>query len=298
MDGARVTESDVARTTYSLRIRDVGHVDASVVMYFHGTPGSRLDLGFGEADAIASGIRLVSFDRPGYGGSTSSSFSLTSVADDARAIADHLGTEEFATLGHSGGGPFALATAAALPKRVRRVGVSSGAGPFALVPGAIDQLDDGDRAALAHLPNDPLAAALGFAAGFEPLVDVFATGSDADIMNAFGALLSPRDRAIVQDAAIAGAIARSMRESLSHGVQGAGWDNVSWVGPWDFNVAAVNCPVLLWYGDDDRFAPIAHGLWLRDHLSKPQLTQRPGEGHFGICEHLDDMLAALVTGVA
>jgi hypothetical protein len=67
-------------------------------MYFHGTPSSRLDLCFGEQLAAEYGVRLVSFDRPGYGGSTPASFGLASIAADAHAIADELGIARFATL--------------------------------------------------------------------------------------------------------------------------------------------------------------------------------------------------------
>jgi pimeloyl-ACP methyl ester carboxylesterase len=76
-----------------------------VVIYFHGTPGSRLDLGFGEHMAGEQGVRLVTFDRPGYGRSTAAPFGLASIAADAHAVADGLGVARFATLGMSGGGP-------------------------------------------------------------------------------------------------------------------------------------------------------------------------------------------------
>jgi pimeloyl-ACP methyl ester carboxylesterase len=69
-----------------------------------GPRASRLDLCFGEQLAAERGIRLVSFDRPGYGGSTAAPFGLASIAADAHAIADELAVDRFATLGWSGGG--------------------------------------------------------------------------------------------------------------------------------------------------------------------------------------------------
>jgi len=147
-----------------------------VVIHFHGTPGSRLDLSFGEHIAGEQGVRLVTFDRPGYGGSTAAPFGLASIAADAHAVADGLGVARFATLGMSGGGPGALAAATVPGDRVIRAGVASGAAPFQLVPGALDHLDDNDRAAIKALPADPAAAAAGFGAGFEPLIDAVAHG--------------------------------------------------------------------------------------------------------------------------
>ncbi len=50
-------------------------------------------------------------------------------------------------------------------------------------------------------------------------------------------------------------VAETMREALRQGTSGASWDNVCWIGRWDIDLSAVRCPVLLWYGSKDRFAP-------------------------------------------
>jgi len=106
------SERDVIVEDRTVRIREAGDPNGSPV-YFHGTPGSRLDLAFGDEIAAAERFRLLSFDRPGRGGSSPCLFGLLSVGRDALNIAGQLGVERFATLGLSGGGPFALATAAA-----------------------------------------------------------------------------------------------------------------------------------------------------------------------------------------
>ncbi|MEP7036161.1 MAG: alpha/beta hydrolase [Dermatophilaceae bacterium] len=266
-------------------------------MYFHGTPGSRLDLGFGEQIAVEQGVRLVSFDRPGYGGSTPSPFGLESIARDAEAVADHLGVDTFATLGQSGGGPFSLAAATVLVDRVAKAGVASGAGPFQLVPGGLDSLEADDRAAVGLLPGDPAAAASGFAAGLESAVPVFRTAEPSQIAAVFEGLLSPHDRVVMQEDRFSTGFATTMREALSQGTSGSGWDNVAWVGPWDVDVTAIDCPVVLWYGDEDLFVPVAHGLWLRDHIPKARLVLRTGEGHLGLLEHFGEMIDELTQAL-
>jgi pimeloyl-ACP methyl ester carboxylesterase len=286
-------ETEVDRGGRDVRVRDAGDPGGSVVMYFHGTPGSRLDLGYDEQLPAGRGVRLVSFDRPGYGGSTPAPFGLASVAADAHAIADALGVDRFATLGFSGGGPGALAAATVGGGRVSRVGLASGAAPFQLVPGLLDELDATDRAALALLPDDPEAAAAGFGAGFEPLVELAKDPGGPGVAPAFADTLSPRDRELFSDRAFLSAFETSMRESLRQGSSGGGWDNVSWIGDWDVDLSAVRCPVLLWCGTDDRFAPPAHGRWLAENLPQARLVMREGEGHFGIVEHLGEMLDAL-----
>jgi pimeloyl-ACP methyl ester carboxylesterase len=288
-------ETDVAREGRSLRARDTGDPDGKAVLYFHATPGSRLDLAFADELAASVGVRLVSFDRPGYGGSTPASYTLASIARDAGAVADALGIDSFATLGQSGGGPFSLAAGAVLPGRVTRVGVAAGGGPFDKVPGALDALDDNDRQALALLPHDVDGAARGFAAGFEPLVSLFRESAVEDVVRAFHDSLSTRDREIVDDTRLATALGTSMKESLRQGASGGGWDNVAWVGPWDIDPATITAPVLLWYGGEDRFCSPAHGAWLRDHVPDARLVLREAEGHLGFMEHTEEMLLALTT---
>jgi pimeloyl-ACP methyl ester carboxylesterase len=262
-------------------------------LYFHGTPGSRLDLAFGDRITMQSGVRLVSFDRPGFGGSSAGSFGLMTVARDALVIADHLGLEEFATLGLSGGGPYALAAALLGPDRVTRVGVASGAGPFQEVPGAIEGLSGIDRQAVALLPGDPDAAAATFASGFG--VAALLDEDDDAFRAAFEPVLSARDRLIVADPSIGSAFIASIREGLRQGALGAGWDNVAWVGPWEIDVSSITTEVLLWYGEEDLMAPPEHGHWLAEHLPNAHLVMRDGEGHLGLIDHFAEVVQALIA---
>lgn len=289
------SESQLARGNRTLRVRDAGDREGRPVVYCHATPGSRLDMSFADDLATALGVRLVSFDRPGYGGSSSAPFGLVSVAHDAAAVADALGLDRFATLGQSGGGPFSLAVAAVLGDRVTRAGVAAGGGPFDLVPDAIASLDDNDTAALALLPGDPTGAAKGFADGFEDFATMFQASTPTEIIANFRPMLSPRDIEIADDPHVAAELGASMKESLRQGTSCAGWDNVAWVGPWEIDVSAVGSPVLLWYGGDDRFCRPEHGVWLRDHLPDAHLVLREGDGHFGFIEHAEEMLTALTS---
>jgi pimeloyl-ACP methyl ester carboxylesterase len=290
-----MTETDLHVGHHQLRVRDAGDPQGHPALYFHGTPGSRLDMAFADDLAVDLGVRIVSFDRPGYGRSPAARFGLVSVARDAAAIADELGIDRFATLGQSGGGPFALATAAVLGSRIARVGVASGCGPFDRVPGAVQSLDDNDRAALALLPGDPVMAAQGFARGFEPLVSTFRGASPAQVAAGLQGMVSSHDRKLMRDNRVASAFGQSMKESLRQGSHGAGWDNVAWVGPWEVDPTTISCQVLLWFGDEDPLCPPAHGVWLRDNLPRAELLLRSGEGHLGFLEHTAEMLTALTA---
>jgi pimeloyl-ACP methyl ester carboxylesterase len=274
----------------SVCVRLAGDPEGFPVVFFHGTPGSRLDLAHGDDLSVAAGVCLISFDRPGYGGSPPVPFGLTRVAQIALGLADQLDVDRFATLGFSGGGPFALATGAVGGGRVTRIGIASGAGPFQHVPGAIEGLSEFDREALALLPDKLAEAAAAFAG---PLRVATRRGEDA-IRVDFAPFLSARDRELFTDPVVIGAFIASIREGLRKGADGGGWDNVAWVGAWDFDIAMVEQEVLLWYGDEDLMSPPAHAYWLNEHLPRAQLVMRSGEGHLGVFEHLHEMLPALV----
>ena len=111
---------------------EVGDPSGQPVVHLHGTPGTAGSGALLEDAARRNGVRLLAVSRPGYGRSTTTPPGL-GVARDVGELASGLGIEEFAVLGVSGGGPFALATAAALPARVRRVLIAASPGPVHLL---------------------------------------------------------------------------------------------------------------------------------------------------------------------
>ena len=242
-------------------------------------------------------MRLVSFYCPGYGRSDPAPFSLASIAQDTAAVADALGIGDFATWGQSGRWAVLARGRRGAGVRVTLVGVASGrrAVPFR---GARDSLDDGDSAAYALLPGDAEGAAVGFASGFETLVRGLRQVDPCSWASGFAPMLSDRDKHLLADPEPAVAFGTSVQESLRQGCLGGGWDNVSWVGPWDVDLDAIECPVLLWYGDEDRFCSPSHGIWLDGHLRDSTLVLRAGEGHLGFLEHTAEMLSALIAPAA
>jgi pimeloyl-ACP methyl ester carboxylesterase len=288
-----VTESRIDAGGAPLMVRQSGDPAGMALVYFHGTPSCRLEPAFADALCAELGIRLVSFDRPGYGESPARPFSLSSIAGDTGAVADALGIDRFATTGQSGGGPFSLACGAVLGDRVTRVGVTAGAAPFFEVPGALDLLDDNDTRAVALLP-DQEAAAAQFAAGFETF-RALGRASDEEIVAGFKGMSSPHDGELLDRPELATALATAMRGAMPHGTSGGGWDNVAWVGPWDIDLDAVRQPVHLWYGGEDTFAPPGTGDWLDQRLPTATLVNRPGDGHMGVMEHTREILETLLS---
>src|SRR3954464_5508133 len=103
----------------TLTVREGGDPTGFPVLCISGTPGSSTIYEPDARDAEERGIRLFSYDRPGYGGSTR--LKGRKVADcvaDVTSVCDALGIERFSVWGISGGGPHALAAAALLADRV------------------------------------------------------------------------------------------------------------------------------------------------------------------------------------
>src|SRR3954451_12670813 len=135
---------DVFRTGDGREVEyiEVGDPGGRPVVYLHGTPGTAGSVALLEDPARRNDVRLLALSRPGYGRSTTTPPGLVSVAQDVGELASELGVEEFAVLGVSGGGPFALATAAVLPARVGHVLIAAGPGPVHLLAPQHLEADD------------------------------------------------------------------------------------------------------------------------------------------------------------
>src|SRR5215467_4181667 len=103
------------------------------MLVHYGSPNSRHLYGGWIADAEKKGIRLIGYDRPGYGGSTAHpGHAVASGAYDVRAIAEALGHDRLGIWGISGGGPYALGCAALLPDMAVAVAAVASTAPYGI----------------------------------------------------------------------------------------------------------------------------------------------------------------------
>jgi len=248
------------------------------VFWLHGTP----QIGAPPAPlfpaAAEHGVRWVSYDRPGYGGSSPvPDRDVASGAADVAVIADALGLDRFAVLGQSGGGPYALACAALLPHRVIGAVSMSGRAPY-----PADGLDW-----LAGMRPGSAAELNATLAGREALEALLASDDDFD-----PEMFTPADRA-----ALAGDwkwIGSVVGPALEQGTGGLIDDALASVRPWGFDPAAITTPVLLVHGTADRVMPSAHSEWLARRIgASAELVLVKDAGHISVFRAAPDALAWL-----
>jgi len=259
----------------SLCVAQFGNPAGPPYVYFHGYPGSRQEVAI--LDALP--IRVISIDRPGYGGSSPlPGRRLLDWPADVAAAADQLGVDRFAVLGVSGGGPYAAACAYALPQRVSAGILLCPVPP----PDAIAALPAhalGDLGVLMRLGRNPRGAraflAMARWLGRRPGL------LTPEVIQRFGPLrLPPADMQALQEPASSRILA-SFREGIRPGIEGVWMDAQIYARPWGFSLEAVQVPLELWHGTADTIVPaIASAAYSVVPGSRRTLVE--GAGHYAL----------------
>ena len=272
-----------------------GPADGTPLVFHHGTPFAAVLFEPMVEAAAQQGLRLVAYSRPGYAGSSPQpGRTVAAAAQDTAALLAELGAERFVTLGWSGGGPHALACAALLQERCAEAATVAG-----VAPSGAEGLDWLDGMGAENV--EEFAAAV---AGVEPLTAFLKAAAAGlaqvrgdQIAAALGDLISEVDRRALTDA-FADYSAAAFRKAVSEGI--AGWrdDDLAFIADWGFDLTAVQTPVTIWQGAEDRMVPFAHGRWLASHVAGADEQLRPTEGHLSLMlDKFGEIVADLAAGL-
>jgi pimeloyl-ACP methyl ester carboxylesterase len=238
--------------------------DPLTLIWHHGSPQTGALLEPIVAAAAARNIRLVSYARPSYGGSSPKrGREVASAADDVAQLADELGIARFAVMGASGGGPHALACGALLPDRVIGAVCLASPAPYTetfdwyagmVSPGGLRSAQAGPEARERYAETEEFDE------------NSFTRTDWAALQGGWASL------------------GRDALEAGSAGPEGLVDDDLAIVTPWGFDVAAITVPVLLIQGGEDRVIPPAHADSLLRTCPTSELWLRPRDGHISILD--------------
>lgn len=246
----------------------------------HGTPGCRLSRWPDDSVYADAGVRYITTDRAGYGQSSRHrGRSVVDEAADVLAVADALGITQFSVVGGSGGGPHALACAALLKDRVLKVACQSSIAPL----GEEGMHRDEWVAGMTEI----IAAELTWAeAGEDVLTQQMQVQQEAmeaallsDPSMMFGEGMSEKDVAFMLRPQVVETFRRIVTEQARHGVWGSVDDTLAFTQPWGFELTDIQIPVLITHGAFDTSAPLAHGLWLAEHIPLVEVDISETGGH-------------------
>ncbi len=272
-----------------------GPEDGLPLVFHHGAPGAIASYPPMTAAAASRGLRLVCYERPGYGRSAPlPGRAVGDAAADVTAVLDHIGAASFVTAGWSGGGPHALACAVLLAGRCQAAACVAGVAPYN-APGLTWMAGMADDNVLEFS-----AAAAGAAALTEALADAVSFLRDitaGQLTEAIGSLASDVDLAVLTGE-FADFLAASFRAATAAGM--AGWrdDDLAFVKDWGFELPAsgtVAAPISVWQGGQDNMVPFGHGQWLAANLPGARSHLVSGAGHLTLMADsfgaiLDDLL--------
>lgn len=269
---------------------EMGDRDWPVVLYCHGTPGSGLELNLarpvlerGELD-----VRLIGVNRPGYGRSSYLRYEgFLSWARMVEEVVDRIDVGQFTVIGASGGSPFALACAHALPDRIRRVAIVAGVAPP-------DTEGMEESATLTHESPSRWHRVVRYGG----LAVATRAGLEGWLADRLVAALSEPDREAMADPAAAASLRQILGEAFAHMGQATALEGGLLMRPWDFDPALVTQPVGIWHGEEDNRIPARVAPSFAERLSNATCVLWPDHGHFSwaMSDDLNDVVTFLVGG--
>ena len=289
MSSPELLESVKLSDGRSLSFARFGDPSGKPVFYFHGFPGSRLEPQSNHDAFLKAGIQLLALDRPGIGHSTrKNKRKLLDWPDDVVEIAKILKLEKFSILGVSGGGPYALACARAIPGYLNKVTVACGLGPID-APNATSGMMLSNRVLFRYGKFFPPVLHLSTFLMVRQLSSKPAKG-----LKKFVEGLPEPDRLVLSKTDAQDFVAASAVEGVRQG-SGPLLEEIGiYSRSWGFKLEDLNVPVSLFQGEVDIDVPASIALHQASLIPDCEINLYPDDGHFSLLvNHIDEIIASL-----
>ncbi len=266
-----------------------GRGSGPVALWMHGTPGGRRQVPPAAREfARIHGARVIGVERPGIGASTPHLYSC--VHDFAADIGELLRALEITrcvVVGLSGGGPYTLACARALPE-VSACAVLGGVAPAKgseAIEGGVTRL--ARAAPVVERLQRPLGSALSvLIRSAHPLA--------SQAFDLFMRYSREADQAVFSAPGMKEMFLDDMLLASRAGIRSLVFDYLLFSRPWGFALREVDVPVYFWHGDADPFVPLRHGRYMAELVPRSKLTVQPGQSHLGGLAIAEEVLGALL----
>ncbi len=264
---------------------EYGARDGAPVFAFHGSTGSRHHFACLSDVAASKDAWLIAPDRPGYGHSTfDPARSYESWARDVDQLAGHLGVDRFAVIGHSSGGPNAVACARYLGDRLTGCAIVSGvAPPEANI--AKGEMLRSNQIAQRCARIAPRLMGVVVEAGLRQ-----GARAPDKALAWMGRILPACDVAVIERPDVRAALRGDIAHPSATAGRSAVQDLRLELRPWGFALYEISIPVHVWHGESDRNVVVGSGIYQANEIPQSALHIIAGEGHWLICDHFDEIL--------
>jgi pimeloyl-ACP methyl ester carboxylesterase len=261
---------------------EYGPTEGTPLLYFHGFPGSHEDIHLFDGASLAEqlNVRLITVNRPGYVNSDHMpKRSLLDFPEDVASLAKHLGLEKFSILAYSGGGPFALACAFAIPERLHHIGIVSGMGPA--------DAPEAKKGKSMFIPKAPKMILKGMKKMMEKKPEKFR----ANMKKGFAEV----DQKIYEIPLVEQSLLYTMEVALSQGIDGAREDAKIYKKEWRFSLSEIDHPILMWHGGEDENVKVETARYVSENLPNCTPVFMEQEGHLSlIYTHAEEIIKTLL----
>ena len=289
IDQGKINQQIVLKDGRQLGYAEYGEAEGQPVFFFHGSASSRLDRPASEEILIEGNIRLIAVDRPGHGLSDFQPHRrLLDWAEDVVQLADYLNIDQFYLVGHSAGGPHALACAYQHPERIRAGAAVSSVAPMNR-PGAYAGMPVLNQVLARSARRAPWVTML-----IRWLLRRMIMGDVERATRQIMASIPDSDKEALYDPKNVEIMAASIREGFRPGHRGVALDDILVNGEWGFELEEVKPRIDVWHGEADVNVPVQAGYYLADHLPNSRRFILPGKGHFFLLSYWGEVFSELV----